>query len=138
MQTCVEQQDITATTVQPGPIGLSVSGFDLKLYDVTAHLEGEATSINPLDTTGGFGPRVYGITGYPTGGAGGTSYVTVGNVKVNTFLGYVSVGSASVDIYSWNASRDMGVVPEPGTLAMLLGMAASLAGYGWWKRRGLR
>ena len=28
-----------------------------RVSDITAHLEGEATSINPSDTTGGFGAR---------------------------------------------------------------------------------
>jgi hypothetical protein len=127
---------ITANTVQQGPISLTVSGYNLRLYNITAHLEGEATSINTFDTSGSFGPRAYGITGYPTGGSGGTSYVNVGDVRVKTFIGYVSVGSATVDIYSWNAGRDMGAVPEPGTSAMLLGAAIAAAGFGWRKRRG--
>jgi hypothetical protein len=130
---------VFATTNQAGPIDLNVNNTDLRLYDITAHLEGETTSINPLDLTGGFGDRAFGITGYPTGGTGGTSYVTVGDIRVKTLFGiYMSIGPATVDIYSWNADRGEGVVPEPGTFVLLLGLAAGLAGYGWRKRRGSR
>jgi hypothetical protein len=125
---------ITAVTFLPGPISVVLSGMNLKLYNLTAHLEGDATGINSLDTTGDFGSRVYEITGDPTDGETGTSFVTVGSVK----WGFLSMGSASVSIDSWSAHRDPGVVPEPGTLVLLLGMAACLSGYGWWKRRGSR
>jgi hypothetical protein len=122
---------ITAETFLAGPINVTVSGYALKLYNVTAHLEGDATTINPLDASGGFGPRVYGITGDPTGGADGTSYVDVGSVK----LGLLNLGAASVDIYSWDANRSATAAPEPGTLVLLLGMGVSLAGFSWRKRR---
>ena len=123
---------ITADTFVAGPINVTVSGYALKLYNVTAHLEGDATSINPLDTSGDFGPRVYGITGDPTGGADGTSYVDIGSVK----LGLLNLGAATVDIYSWDANRSATAAPcSPGTLALLLGMGVSLAGFSWRKRR---
>jgi hypothetical protein len=127
----VDGTHITATAYLAGPISVTVDGADLLLYGITAQLEGDATGINALDTSGGFGPRVYEITGCPTNGAGGTSFVKAANVRKGT----LSLGSVSVDIDSWNATRDIGVVPEPGTLAMLLALATGLAGFGWRRRQ---
>ncbi len=130
---------INFDAVEAGPIVLPDPYTYVRVSDITAHLEGEATSINPSDTTGGFGGRAYEITGYPTGGTGGTSWLTVDTIEVNLGFGWVPVsGGASIDVYSWSATRGEGVVPEPGSLAMLLGLAASLAGYCCWKRRGSR
>ena len=131
---------ITATNHLNGPVYVTAGGFSLRLSDIDTRLEGDATSINPLDLTGGFGARVYGVTGNPTADAPPTSFITVGTVEVDLLnIGVWSdAGDASVDVYSWSATRGQGVVPEPGTLVMLLGLTASLAGYGCWKRRGSR
>jgi hypothetical protein len=123
---------VTAHAFQPGPYEVTVSGYNLRLYDVTAHLEGDATSINPLDQTGGYGDRVFGITG----NASPTSYITIADIKMDLGFGWTSVSSANLRVDSWSADRGIGIVPEPGTLAMLLGLAASLVGYACWKRRG--
>ncbi len=119
-----------------GPIQGTGDYSEMRVKNITAHLEGYATAINEANTSGGFGGRVYEITGCPTGGTTGTSYVNIGSVEGNFLGAWVNMGSATVNVTGWTATRDIGAVPEPGTVIMLLGLAASFAGYGLWKRRG--
>ena len=122
----------TAYVGQTDEFEIEVEGVTqtLRLKEVNARLEGNATSINSADLTGGYGPRVYGITGAPSP----DSYITVDTIEWKFLGSWFDIGNAWVDVDSWQANRSAGV-PEPGTIAMLLGLAASLVGYGLWRRR---
>ena len=119
----------TASISQTDPI--STTYGTIRLLDVTARLEGDVDAINSADNTGGYGARAYGIAGDAS-----NSYIDIGSIELDTTLGWWDIGDGSLEITSWRADRPAGV-PEPGTIAMLLGLAASLTGYGWWKRRSL-
>jgi autotransporter-associated beta strand protein len=58
---------------------------------------------------------------------GGSLYVTPSTVAYT-----VNFGSGNIN----GRVMEFSVVPEPGTIAMLLVLASSLAGYGWLRRRG--
>jgi hypothetical protein len=130
---------VMASQADAGPY--FIPGYSqFRLRNITAHLEGDITGSNPLDTTGGFGARAYTVTGNPTSSSGPTSYITIADYDVDLFGtgNWTRAGSAKVDVYSWSATRGEGVVPEPGTITMLVSLAMSLAAYGWWRRRTIR
>jgi len=107
---------VVATIVVPSPA--------LTLQNVTINLVGNATGI--AGHSEAFGPRVYQVDGVPSTNPfttnPNTSWATIGNVLLNHVI---PLGPAHVEVFSWNAVRD---VPEPASMialgAGLLGLAA--------------
>lgn len=95
------------------------AGSNIWVRDLTVHLEGDATGINAL-VVGGYGARVYEVTGIPSP----TSYITA-KLYLNDV---VYVGDAVISINDWQLLRP---VPEPSGFLILGAGLASLA----WKRR---
>ncbi|MBN1393769.1 MAG: PEP-CTERM sorting domain-containing protein [Pirellulales bacterium] len=112
-----------------GPITYNYEGTDFTflLRDIEAHLVGDVTGIN-ASVVDEYGERAYEITGRPS-----TESYLITDIYMDFGLGWVWVGDADLEIDSWSASR--GEVPEPGSLLMLFGLAAGLAGYGCVRRR---
>lgn len=95
------------------------AGSNIWVRDLTVHLEGDATGINPL-VSGAYGERVYEVLGNPSP----TSYITA-KLYLNDV---VYVGDAVISINDWQLLRP---VPEPSGFLILGAGLASLA----WKRR---
>lgn len=91
------------------------AGSNIWVRDLTVHLEGDATGINPL-VVGAYGARVYEVTGNPSP----TSYITA-KLYLNDV---VYIGDAVISINDWQMLRP---VPEPSGLLVLGAGLASLA-----------
>lgn len=140
----------TAHLDATGPITLegltgaaaALNGNVIDLRDVDAAIDGTVTqngvdAINAADLSGGFGARGYYITGNAKTGAM-TCELWMLNPGTDPTNPENWAGGIypTFDITSWSASRPItGAVPEPGTFAVLLALAGSLAGYCCWKRR---
>lgn len=111
--TMVSGNHVVATIVVPSP--------PLTLQNVVINLVGDSTGI--AGHSEAFGPRVYQIDGVPSTSPfstdPNTSWATIGNVLLNHII---PLGSGYVEVYNWNAFRD---VPEP---ASMLALSAGLAG----------
>lgn len=94
-------------------------GSNIWVRNLTIHLEGDATGINPL-VVGSYGARVYEVTGNPSP----TSHITA-KLYLNDL---VYIGDAVISINDWQLLRP---VPEPSGLLVLGAGLASLA----YKRR---
>lgn len=95
------------------------AGSNVWVRDLTVHLEGEVTGINPL-VVGAYGARAYEVIGNPSP----TSYITA-KLYLNDA---VYIGDAVISINDWQMLRP---VPEPSGLLVLGGGLASLM----WKLR---
>lgn len=100
----------------------TISGvnFNLRLRNITVNLVGDATGINP-GIIEAFGPRVHDITGVPSTDPfstdPNTTWATVAEVQIpGPFNSWLTIGSATVDVDSWNATRP---VPEPASMIAL-------------------
>lgn len=108
-----------ATVIIPSGT-ISGVNFDLRLQNITVNLVGNATGINPGEVEA-FGPRVHDITGVPSTDPfstnPNTTWATIQNVQVpGPFNTWITIGSATVSVSSWNATRP---VPEPASMIAL-------------------
>jgi hypothetical protein len=118
--TMVSGNTVVATIVVPNP--------PLTLQNVMINLVGDSTGI--AGHSEAFGPRVYQIDGIPSTNPfstnPNTTWATIGNVLLNHTI---PLGPGFVEVFSWNAVRD---VPEP---ASMLALGAGLVGLAARRRR---
>lgn len=142
---------VTASTHldNTGPITLQgltggaamLNGSTIELRNVNASITGTVTqngadAINIADLSGGFGPRGYYITGNAKTNAMTAELWTLNDGEdPSNDANYAHISNPTFDIASWSASRSPTAAPEPGTLAILLTLAAGVGGYWRWSRR---
>jgi hypothetical protein len=117
------------------------AGSSIQLENVTALFSGVVDQVNGADTSGGFGGRGYHIAGTPAQSNVQAQHFWVnfgGSTTSHTedSTGWSDWGAIAISNADWSAARTPVTTPEPGTIAMLLGIAVSLFGYRCWRRRG--
>ena len=94
MNGAVTSAHVVLTQFIPGPTDpVTIDGVITRFQNVTVHLEGDVTGIDPA-ITDEYGQKVYRIIGTPSP----TSYISVADVEVQFFGVWYSSGTAEANL----------------------------------------